>query len=311
MTEFKAENPPKIYYDRKFLFHLTQPEGCRYKCIFTNELQFLGRGDAAVFSDSYPPERISEIKKRSVIITDMFNTHLAKSMVPYLYPMFWKSTHPETGFTQEEKVAIETKNSTKLLPVYHKNRKNSIAWVVSNFNAHNNRVEFAHSISQFIPVDIYGARNKPLPRKGNPFEYVSRRNKFYLAFENSNCRNYITEKVTFNALQHDMVPIVLGAYKEDYEAVLPPHSYINVDDFKTIRELTDYIKYLDRNDTAYAKYLTWKEYGKIIDPIRMDCRLCGFLYHLRSGKIKISRSDPRDFVDPKSVCFYRPLLPTE
>lgn len=61
-----------------------------------------------------------------------------------------------------------------------------------------------------------------------------------------------------------MIPIVLGAYKEDYEAVLPPHSYINVDDFKTIRELTDYIKYLDRNDTAYAKYFAWKEYGKII-----------------------------------------------
>ena len=59
-----------------------------------------------------------------------------------------------------------------------------------------------------------------------------------------------------------MIPIVLGAYKEDYEGVLPPHSYINVDDFKSIRELTDYLRYLDRNDTAYAAYFAWKEYGK-------------------------------------------------
>lgn len=86
----------------------------------------------------------------------MFNTHLAKSMVPYLYPMFWKSTHPKTGFTQEEKLAIETANSSKLLPVYHKSRKNSIAWVVSNFNAHNNRAEFARSISYFIHVSRQG-----------------------------------------------------------------------------------------------------------------------------------------------------------
>ncbi|VDL14017.1 unnamed protein product [Hymenolepis diminuta] len=248
-TEFKAENPPRIYYDRKFLYHLTQPEGCRYKCIFTDELQFLGRGDAAVFSDSYSPEQISKIKERGVIIV------------------------------------FESGESPVHMPIL--------------------------SQKQLRLVDIYGGRNKSFPEGGDLFEYVSRRNKFYLAFENSNCRNYITEKVTFNALQHDMIPIVLGAYKEDYEAVLPPHSYINVDDFKTIRELTDYIKYLDRNDTAYAKYFTWKEYGKIIDPIRMDCRLCGFMYHLRSGKIKISQPNPKDFVDPESLCFYRPLLPIE
>ena len=60
-----------------------------------------------------------------------------------------------------------------------------------------------------------------------------------------------------------MIPIVMGAYKEDYESTLPPHSYINVDDFKSIRELTDYLHYLDKNDTAYAGYLAWKEYGSI------------------------------------------------
>ncbi|VDD84525.1 unnamed protein product [Mesocestoides corti] len=60
-----------------------------------------------------------------------------------------------------------------------------------------------------------------------------------------------------------MVPIVLGAYKEDYDDALPPHSYINVDDFKSIRELVRYLLYLDRNDTAYAEYFAWKEHGQI------------------------------------------------
>ncbi len=61
-----------------------------------------------------------------------------------------------------------------------------------------------------------------------------------------------------------MVPIVLGAYKEDYLDVAPPNSYINVDDFKSIEELADYLKYLDKNDTAYAAYFAWKEHGKIV-----------------------------------------------
>ncbi len=60
-----------------------------------------------------------------------------------------------------------------------------------------------------------------------------------------------------------MVPIVLGAYKEDYESTLPPHSYINVDDFKSIEELAAYLKYLDRNDTAYAAYFAWRQFGEL------------------------------------------------
>ncbi len=61
-----------------------------------------------------------------------------------------------------------------------------------------------------------------------------------------------------------MVPIVVGARWKDYFQIAPPHSYINVDDFHSIRQLTDYLTYLDKNDTAYATYFTWKRYGRIV-----------------------------------------------
>uniref|UniRef100_A0A0R3WSC5 Fucosyltransferase n=1 Tax=Hydatigena taeniaeformis TaxID=6205 RepID=A0A0R3WSC5_HYDTA len=83
----------------------------------------------------------------------------------------------------------------------------------------------------------------------------------------SNCHpannriDYANAINNFIPVRHDMVPIVLGAFKEDYEGLLPPRSYINVDDYRTIRELTDYLLYLDRNDTAYATYFAWKEHG--------------------------------------------------
>ncbi len=63
------------------------------------------------------------------------------------------------------------------------------------------------------------------------------------------------------AKRYQVIPIVLGAYKEDYISTLPPHPYINVDDFRSIRELEAYIKYLDQNDNAYAAYFAWRNSG--------------------------------------------------
>ncbi|VDK37748.1 unnamed protein product [Taenia asiatica] len=164
---------------------------------------------------------------------------------------------------------------------------------------------------QMEQVDIYGGVGKETPPGRDPLQWISEHYKFYLAFENSNCRYYITEKVTFNALRYGMVPIVLGAYKEDYESVLPPHSYINLDDFKSITELAEYLLYLDRNDTAYAEYFAWKEYGDIYVEKRLDCRLCGFMHQFNAGLVKLSNYSPSRFMDPWSLCFYRDLLPLE
>ena len=53
--------------------------------------------------------------------------------------------------------------------------------------------------------------------------------KFYLAFENSICRDYVTEKF-FKSMLYSTVPIVYGG--ADYEAAgAPPHSFIDVRNF--------------------------------------------------------------------------------
>ncbi len=40
---------------------------------------------------------------------------------------------------------------------------------------------------------------------------------------------------------------------------IPKSGFINVLDFRTIRELGDYLRYLDKNATAYNEYFRWKE----------------------------------------------------
>lgn len=70
-----------------------------------------------------------------------------------------------------------------------------------------------------------------------------------MAFENSICEDYITEKLWKHGYGHDIIPIILK--RSIVERYVPPHSFIAVDDFTTIRDLADYLKYLMHNLSAY------------------------------------------------------------
>lgn len=59
---------------------------------------------------------------------------------------------------------------------------------------------------------------------------IERDYKFYLAFENSLCHDYVTEKF-YNALLFNTVPVVYGG--ADYETLAPLGSFINVNKFSS------------------------------------------------------------------------------
>lgn len=75
-----------------------------------------------------------------------------------------------------------------------------VAWVVSNMNdVRNARYQYAKELAKHIRVDIFG-KSTGLQCPGDCRE-MSHKYKFYLSFENSNCRQYITEKLGMNALK--------------------------------------------------------------------------------------------------------------
>ncbi|VDK35531.1 unnamed protein product [Gongylonema pulchrum] len=71
-----------------------------------------------------------------------------------------------------------------------------------------------------------------------------------MSFENSICRDYITEKL-FKRMERLLVPVVLK--KSLYNDILPEGSFIAADDFKSPRELAVYLDYLENNRTAYLR----------------------------------------------------------
>lgn len=130
-------------------------------------------------------------------------------------------------------------------------------------------------------MDIYGAcGNYKCPRStaDKCFDILDNDYKFYLAFENSNCRDYITEKFFVNALSRKVLPIVMGARPEDYEVSAPRRSYIHVDEFASPKELAEYLHILDKDDELYNSYFKWKGTGEFINTYYW-CRVCSTLHN--------------------------------
>lgn len=82
--------------------------------------------------------------------------------------------------------------------------------------------------------------------------------KFVIAIENSNCEDYVTEKLV-HAVASGSIPIVAGRdNKPNYLKYMPKNSYINVYDFKSFKDLVSYLTLVANNEAEYEKHIHFK-----------------------------------------------------
>ncbi|XP_049826114.1 alpha-(1,3)-fucosyltransferase B isoform X2 [Aethina tumida] len=123
-------------------------------------------------------------------------------------------------------------------------------------------------LMKHIDIDSYGAclHNKDFPSeisKVNSLDLYNEellkfiaRYKFVIAFENAECKDYITEKL-WRPLIAGSVPIYWGS--PTVEDWLPTNnSVILLNNFESIESLAAYIKQVNNNDTLYNLFLTHK-----------------------------------------------------
>ena len=135
------------------------------------------------------------------------------------------------------------------------------------------RTEYMRQLMKFVQVDSYGAclRNKNDlvsrygSKNGKNFKELkselARQYKFILVFFNQDCEYFVDDQLS-HALNAGSVPVVMSTDKLD--EFLPGNlrqSVIKVRDFRTPKDLSDYLKYLSTNETEYNNYLTWKSKG--------------------------------------------------
>ncbi|XP_048200049.1 alpha-(1,3)-fucosyltransferase 4 [Perognathus longimembris pacificus] len=132
------------------------------------------------------------------------------------------------------------------------------AWVVSHWDERQARVRLYRQLSPLLPIDVFGRGGPGRPVPGCGLLHLVARYKFYLAFENSQHRDYITEKLWRNALLAGAVPVVLGPDRANYERFVPRGAFIHVDDFPSAAALANYLLFLDRNLAVYRRYFHWR-----------------------------------------------------
>ena len=110
--------------------------------------------------------------------------------------------------------------------------------------------------------------------------------KFYFAFDNAICSDFVTEKFS-NALEVGAIPIVNG-WRKSYEERVPG-SFIHVSDFETMTDLASHLKYLLANEDAFMSYHKWRlDYEIERTYLQPACELC--------QKLKEYRKNPKQSI---------------
>ena len=183
-------------------------------------------------------------------------------------------------------------------------KKSLVAWFVSNCNAPSARIAYANELAKYIPVHVYGSCGNYSCPPGNISCYSSviQSYMFYLAFENSFCKDYATEKL-FRTLTTNMVPIVYGY--ANYSKLVPTKAFIDVRDFSSPKHLAEYLLILKETPKKYLRYLSWKRKYAVLQEGDFKatgfCQLCNIL-HTDNYPYKTNYDPVEDYWNPDKLC---------
>ncbi|VDD95166.1 unnamed protein product [Enterobius vermicularis] len=158
-------------------------------------------------------------------------------------------------------------------------RPKSLLQFVSHCETMSRREIYINELKKYIDVTVFGKCSGRRCSKECDKRAVAE-HKFYLSFENSVCRDYITEKM-YDRIGN-LLPVVLR--RSTYKGIIPDEAFIAADDFNCPKDLANYLNYLSSNYTAFSKYFEWRKRWKIELKVE-ECELCRFV-QLYRGKTK-------------------------
>ena len=163
---------------------------------------------------------------------------------------------------------------------YHLKPADKMAVAVIS-NCQSDRLNYVRQLQKYIPVHLYGScGTHRCPTRGDCFATLKKMYSFYLSFENSICKDYVTEKFYSNALVHNMLPVVINGGDFNNPTVAPPGCCIKASDFKSPKELAEHIKKVASNSTLYNSHFKWHSKYTVQGDSRSNrfCRVCQKLH---------------------------------
>ncbi|XP_069106179.1 glycoprotein 3-alpha-L-fucosyltransferase A-like [Argopecten irradians] len=240
----------------------------KHRCSVTTNRSELASADAIIFHylDLWLWEKVPGYRRPDQVWI-MYNAeappHLHYTGINWKNAFNWTMTYrrdstvhgPYGAFvplTPKEKTEAALKFRGK---DFSKGKTKMVAAVISDCPDDAQRYRHMRELEKYVDIDYFGkCGNKICPRTPNAICYNATY-KFRIAFENANCKDYVTEKF-WNSLSRNAIPIV--NWKRDQVIEAPPKAFINVYDFTSAKELGEYLNLLNNNDTLYNEYFSWK-----------------------------------------------------
>lgn len=283
---------------------------CSYNCAYTSDRQMLQTADAVVWNlrwmtpmNTIPQRKPSHQKwvfnfyfEAPIYRGRRVNEKHVKELSPQAdwtlsYRKDSDFTEIPWRFVPKKSSQIKNNVTLKVSQQLFEGKDMLILWLVSNCSG--KRMSVFRELQSLLGADrvkLYGRCGEQVcgPRtniNSACLQQLRARFKFYFAFENSECQDYITEKPR-NGYSGGLVPIVNGGLlgRQSYiraPIFAPENSFLHIKDYETVKQLADHIAYLDKNTTAYTEYFHWQETVVLATTGVNDaayCRLCAAIH---------------------------------
>ena len=264
LTRFTLKNKQNVFYFIEQPSY-TQNEICRDGIHLRQHNDANKRADFAVYLGEMPDIKSINAKYKAVFEMESEHHSSGTTWSQADFRMWYNLdlSFPEPATYFDVHTFLVDLLSPPLVEFSQKLNDSSLVFVNSNCGAPNGRQTFVKSLMGLAKVDSYG---KCLQNKFNhPSEHMKgnidlfSKYKFVIAIENSNCVDYVTEKLV-HAVKSGSIPIVAGYEgKPDYLRFMPVNSYINIFDFENVTDLVEHLRKVGSNAQEYEKYLYFKK----------------------------------------------------
>ena len=180
---------------------------CNFKeCTFTKSLSEAENADAIIFQNPQKMLRETLNRRKQIWVYHNIESPVhSEQFLPHL-KINWTATYRSDSVIPTPYAKFVTFQNTSKLPIkpirnFAIGKTRLAAVFISNCYTKNERLSYIRHLQRFVHIDLYGKCGDEVCTGQHCFEMLRKNYKFYLAFENSNCRDYITEKFFHNALQ--------------------------------------------------------------------------------------------------------------
>ncbi|XP_022649750.1 alpha-(1,3)-fucosyltransferase C-like isoform X2 [Varroa jacobsoni] len=175
------------------------------------------------------------------------------------------------GFFSQKRAEASDENREKLEKRFIK--QNGAVWLVSDCWTESRRENYVQELQRYFPVDVYGAcgnRICPMSASDSCMNTLSQKYMFYLAFENSICPDYVTEKL-YRTLQYPIIPVTMTGSRGQFLDSL--HAFVDASNLDPL-SLALKLKKISQNITQYATYFVWKKKYTAHNQVNPLCHIC-------------------------------------